>query len=419
MNRGQLLTDDERDQLLRIPTDETTLYRLYTLPPDEVNYVRRALEPHTIMDRGLHLSLLKWPGTGFQLGQRIPPELAHFLAKQLKISIKSYRISGRVNQAHTRAARDAAGFFGMRTSTSDDYEAIVALAANEAAHTDSGWKIAEAMLKGLRSAKLVIPAWTTLDRAGLAGAARAKAQAVQTVVSAVTADQRRQLDRLLVTDTAIGQTRLAWLRNVKESARVSHLGHVIERREFLDGLGISTDIGSQITPWQLSRLVYRGNRARAQDIAEFADDHRHAVLATQVLHLHKVMSDGGVEMFNTLTAGIFSDAAELNEQRFMERKDDTVDLAKAFRGLVRAIRAATDDGVPLRAAVDSTVGWDTMLQLDGTADAFTTQTQQDALLTVCEQFGRLSTYVPKFLGTFTFTATNPKNPLLTAVSTPE
>ena len=113
-------------------------------------------------------------------------------------------------------------------------------------------------------------------------------------------------------------------------------------------------------------------------------------------------------MLNMLTAGIVNDAVALNEERYVEHKGDTIDLATAYRGLVRALRAIDENGTSARDAVDAAVGWDTMLQLDGTAEAFTARTQQDKLLTVCEQFGRLSNFVVPFLSAFSFSANNAK-----------
>jgi TnpA family transposase len=413
---SQLLANDERQQLLNIPTDEISLHRLYTLPPHEQAYVRRALEPHTVLDRALHLSLFKWPGTGFVLGQHVPAELPAFLARQLKISVRAFRQQGRISQAHSRMARDAATFLGMRSATTDTVASITTWAAAEATHTDDAWKITDALLRKLREEKIIIPAWDTLERAVGAGMQRAKTQAIQNVLALLSDGQRKQLDVLVRNDPNLRQTPLVWLRNVKETAKVSHLRHVIERRAYLQALAIPPAISTSITPWQFNRLVQRGNRARAMDIVDYADDHRHAVLAAQVLHLLTVLSDGGVDMFNTLIAGVFNGAVRTNEERYLSSRNDTVELAHGYRGLVKTLRSILEDGIDPRDALASTLGWETMLKLDHTAEAFTVRTDQDTLLTVCEHFARLGNFVPDFLDTFTFAASNPSNPLLSAIT---
>jgi len=416
VSRWKFLEPDERVQLLHIPTDDTSLFRIYTIPPHEETFIRRALAPHTMMDRAVHLALLKWPGTGFQIDQRVPSELVAFLAKQLKLSPRAFRVTKRDKTVHARTARDASAFLSMRIAGRNDIPFITDLAAAEAAHTDNPFKIVSAVLGGLRNAKVIIPAWDTIERACYAGLVRARESAIQAVLSHLTSEHKTKLDRLLINDSEVRQTRLAWLKNVKEAPRVSHLHQLIERRNYLQNLGIPAAIETCITPWQYARLLRRGNRARSQDIADYGEGLRYAVLATQARHLLRTLSDGGVDMFTTLTAGVFKNSEQKNERQFLKSKADSVSLAQAFHELVVAVQASAEHGVDVRDAVESTLGWDHMLALDGGAVAFADQHDQDVLVTVSESFGRISAFVPQFLRTFSFSATNPENPLLKAVN---
>ncbi|MGH6814785.1 MAG: hypothetical protein ACREC6_03700 [Hyphomicrobiaceae bacterium] len=88
-------------------------------------------------------------------------------------------------------------------------------------------------MHGIRDARIILPSPDTIERVGLAGRARARKQAADTLIAALTPDQLAGLDALLVTDPTSKRTPLAWLRDVPEAPGATNLNEIIERLAYV------------------------------------------------------------------------------------------------------------------------------------------------------------------------------------------
>jgi hypothetical protein len=121
-------------------------------------------------------------------------------------------------------------------------------ATDAAAATDKGAVIAGAVVDGIRAARIVLPSPDTIERVGLAGRARARKLATDTLIAPLTAEQITGLDALLVNDPALKRSPLAWLRDVPEAPGANNLNEIIERLTYVHSipnlLTASTSTGS-------------------------------------------------------------------------------------------------------------------------------------------------------------------------------
>jgi len=96
----------------------------------------------------------------------------------------------------TDHARELATALGFRGSVRTDVPFMIEAAADAAWATDSGVTIAAGVISALRSAKILLPAISTIERAGIAGRARARKQATRALLSGLNSDQVTKLDAL-------------------------------------------------------------------------------------------------------------------------------------------------------------------------------------------------------------------------------
>src|SRR5208283_347965 len=129
-------------------------------------------------------------------------------------------------------AREVASALGLRAPTNSDLPDVIEAAARAAWTTDRGLPIVAGIIAALRSAKIILPAPTVIERADIAGRARARKRAADALLAGLTDAQLATLDNLPVID---GETRLAplaWLKAIPSSPKPDHVRDVIDKLRF-------------------------------------------------------------------------------------------------------------------------------------------------------------------------------------------
>jgi hypothetical protein len=75
------------------------------------------------------------------------------------------------------------------------------------------------IIAALRSAKIILPAPTVIERAAIAGRARARKRAADALLAGLTDAQLATLDNLPVIDGETGLAPLAWLKTIPSSPK--------------------------------------------------------------------------------------------------------------------------------------------------------------------------------------------------------
>src|SRR3954469_20724276 len=179
MARRDLLNDDERQRLFGLPESEAELIRHYTLTPADLQLAADRHGAHNRLGFAVQLCLLRHPGFGLRAGERVPELLLDYLAPQVGVPAAAFRDYSRRAQTRLDHAGEIAAHLGLRAFTRADLPLALDCAAAAAWSTDKGAPIAHAIIDGLRAAKLILPSPDTIERAGLAGRARARRRAAE------------------------------------------------------------------------------------------------------------------------------------------------------------------------------------------------------------------------------------------------
>lgn len=161
MRKHELLSDNERKQLLNIPENRDDLVRLYTFERMEIDLIRQRREDYNRLGVALQLALLRHPGmTMSQMLDNggLPDNLVIFIAEQIDIPVQTLSDYGLRGQTMTDHARELALALGMRPAARSDIPLMIEAAAASAWATDKGMPIASGIVEALRQAKIVLPA---------------------------------------------------------------------------------------------------------------------------------------------------------------------------------------------------------------------------------------------------------------------
>jgi hypothetical protein len=363
----------------------------------------------------VELCLLRHPGQGLGFGDHPPEAMIAFVARQLNVSPTAFSDYALRDQTRREHAVELQKRLGVRSFRLADWRACLQIGANAAWATDRGEPIVQAMLAHLRAERVLVPAAAVLERIGLAARVRARKRVFQTLAEGLTDAAREALENLLMFDPALRRSRFAWLRDFAESPAPSNIRGLLDRLEYVRGLGIDAAPAKRIHPARLGRLLAEAAVMTMQHIVDLEPARRTAILVAQTADLEARLADATLAMFEKYIGSLFSKAQNREERRFQATKRDVAKALLLFRRTIAALKQAQATGEDGVAVVDREVG---LKQLDDTLPiigAVAEVAGQDILVTAAERYSVLRRFSPRFLAAFRFESNVPQDPVLAAV----
>ena len=282
MARRRLLTGDERRRLFDPPVQETAIIGHYTLSAEDVELVGRRYGPANRLGLAAQIALMRHPGFGLQPEIGLPDVILQYLAAQLFVDPSSFSAYGQRAQTRTDHADLVARYLGIRPFRRGDLALALNLAAQAAEYTDRGEPIVRALMVGLKGERFILPSGDTLERAGLAGRARARKAAAAAIVEGLSSAELTRLDELVINNPDFGMTPLAWLRNFEEAPTAANINGLLERLRYVRGIGIHPVVGGAIPEFRFAQFVREGGVAPAFLLSDYSVNRRRATLTAAV-----------------------------------------------------------------------------------------------------------------------------------------
>lgn len=221
-----------------LPTDRDALARHYTFTRSDLDLIASRRGNANRLGFAVQLALLRYPGLPLpHIGEPIDAVVG-WVAEHLELPVTAFAEYARRSQTMTDHARDTVAALGLRFPREADLPDLIEAAAQAAWISDQGMSIMTGTIAALRSSKIVLPAPAVIERAALAGRARARKRAADALVADLTAEQRDKLDTLLAIDSTTGITSLAWLKTIPTAPKADHVRDVLDKLHVVRGIGI-------------------------------------------------------------------------------------------------------------------------------------------------------------------------------------
>ena len=415
MARRRLLTGDERRRLFDPPVQETAIIGHYTLSAEDVELVGRRYGPANRLGLAAQIALMRHPGFGLQPEIGLPDVILQYLAAQLFVDPSSFSAYGQRAQTRTDHADLVARYLGIRPFRRGDLALALNLAAQAAEYTDRGEPIVRALMVGLKGERFILPSGDTLERAGLAGRARARKAAAAAIVEGLSSAELTRLDELVINNPDFGMTPLAWLRNFEEAPTAANINGLLERLRYVRGIGIHPVVGGAIPEFRFAQFVREGGVAPAFLLSDYSVNRRRATLTAAVIDLEARLADAAIQMFDRLIGGMFTRARRGRERRYQDSIQSVGQLMRLFGATITALDEAVQNGGDPLELIDEEVGWHRLVAAKAQVDALADLAGEDALVTATERYATLRRFSPAFLDAFTFKASGTGTALIKAI----
>jgi TnpA family transposase len=415
MARRQLLTQEERRLLFGVPTDRDSLVRHHTLTRSDLDLVATRRGDPNRLGFAVQLALLRHPGFPLaHVGEPIDA-LIDWVATQLDVPAILFAEYASRPRTMTGHARDAAAALGLRPLTNADLPVLIEAAAQAAWVTDRGQPIVAGIIAALRSARVILPAPAAIERAGIAGRARARKRAADALLTGLTDGQLTMLDGLLAVDPASGLTPLAWVRTIPTSPRADHVREVIDKLRFVRNVGIGPDGAARVHENRFRQFAREGLASPSYLIDRYAPHRRRATLVALLIDLEVRLTDAALDMADKLIGNAFTRAKHAKEKSVVATTKDVGRLMRMFHGTIEALGLAQDSDRDAFAVVDEAVGWAKLLRVRGEVADLADLADQDSLVRAADRYVTFRKFAPALLEALEFKAAKSTDPILAAV----
>jgi len=402
--------------LFGIPNDPDDLARLFTLSRSDLDLVDARRGQANRLGVAVQLALLRQPGIALATLEQPPEPLVAWLAVQLAIPASTFAAYAQRAQTMTDHARQLAASLGLRPSKAADLPLMIEAAARAAWDTDGGKPIVTAIVIALRAAGIILPAATVIERAAIAGRARARQRATDTLISGLTEAQADAPDALLAVDPSVGMTPFDWVKAMPAAPKADHVGELLDRLRHVRKLGLSPDDATRVHEERLRQLVREGRASDAHQLSQYATRRRRAILVATMLDQESRLTDAVLDMADKLVGGLFAKARNDARRRYVASAGDVGRLMRLFHGTIEALAGARDNGGDVFAALNEAVGWPKLLRVRDEVRSLAEQTGEDPLVRAADRWRTLRKFAPALIEALTFKTARAGDPMLAALS---
>jgi TnpA family transposase len=416
MPRRSILSVAERENLLAVPSEEDELIRQYTLSETDLSIIRQHRGSANRLGFAIQLCYMRYPGIILGVGQEPFPPLLKLVAKQLKVPSASWKKYGRREQTRREHLLELQSSFGFQFFGLSHYRIGVQMLTELALQTDKGIVLVTALIKNLRSQKIILPSTIIIERICAEALTRADRRIYRVLTDSLTDAHRQRLDNLLklMDDSKI--TWLAWLRQPSSRPNSRHMLEHIKRLKYWQALDLPAGIEKQIHQNRLLRIAREGGQMPPADLAKFIPQRRYATLVAQALEGIATVTDEIVDLHDRIIGKLFNTAKSKHQQEFQDAGKEINDKVRLYGSIGQALVTAKENGNDPFAAIESVIPWEVFVLSVSEAQKLAQPKEFDFLHYLSGSYSTLRRYAPELLDALKLHAAPVAQSILDAVN---
>lgn len=414
MPRRLILTDRQRASLFDLPHDDPSLLRHYILADDDIEHIHTRRNPHNRLGFALQLCAFRYPGRLLTSGEVIPMKVAGFIAAQIGLKPHDLAAYAETEVTRRRHLIELRAIYGYKMFTGRGARDLKVWLGTVAEAAFSNEDLAQRFVTECRRTQIILPGVSVIERLCADALVAAERKIEARISERLDIALRAKLDAMLSETVEGGISRFIWLRQFEVGKNSADMNRVLDRLEFLQGLGLTPAVLKGMPPHRITRLRRQGERYFTHDLRDVSDDRRLAVLAACAVEWQAAIADVIVETHDRIVGKTWNEARTRCDARIADAKTSLHGTLRAFSGLGAALLEARGDGAALEGAIAATCGWQALEGLVATAARLTNTMAADALAHVGQGYYRFRRYAPRMLRMLDVQAAPVTEPLIAA-----
>ncbi len=414
MPRRHILTERQRAALFDLPTLEAELLRHYTLADDDIEHIRTRRNAHNRLGFALQLCAFRHPGRLLTSREIIPLNVTKFIAAQIGVRPDDLTSYAETDVTRRRHLIELRAMYGYKMFTGRGARDLKVWLETEAEAARSNEDLARRFVTECRRTLTILPGLSVIERLCADALVAAERRVEAHIADRLDDPMRAKLDALLSDDVDGRVSRFVWLRQFEVGKNSADANRLLDRLEFLQGLGLAAAALDGVPPHRIARLRRQGERYFSDDLRDISGDRRLAILAVCTVEWQAAIADAVIETHDRIVGKTWRDAKTLCDVQITDAKAALQDTLRSFSGLGAALLEAHSDGAPLERAVATACGWRDLEGLVATAMQLTSTMAANPLAHVGQGYHRFRRYAPRMLRALDIQAAPVAEPLVEA-----
>lgn len=277
MPRRHILTERQRAALFDLPTLEAELLRHYTLADDDIEHIRNRRNAHNRLGFALQLCAFRHPGRLLTSREIIPLNVTKFIAAQIGVRPDDLTSYAETDVTRRRHLIELRAMYGYKMFTGRGARDLKVWLEGEAELARSNEDLARRFVTECRRTLTILPGLSVIERLCADALVAAERRVEARIADRLDDLIRVRLDALLSDDVDGRVSRFVWLRQFEIGKNSADANRLLDRLEFLQGLGLAAATLDGVPLHRIARLRRQGERYFSDDLRDISGDRRRVI----------------------------------------------------------------------------------------------------------------------------------------------
>ena len=285
MPRRHILTERQRAALFDLPTLEAELLRHYTLADDDadddtdddIEHIRTRRNAHNRLGFAVRLCAFRHPGRLLTSREIIPLNVTKFIAAQIGVRPDDLTSYAETDVTRRRHLIELRAMYGYKMFTGRGARDLKVWLEGEAELARSNEDLARRFVTECRRTLTILPGLSVIERLCADALVAAERRVEARIADRLDDLIRVRLDALLSDDVDGRVSRFVWLRQFEIGKNSADANRLLDRLEFLQGLGLAAATLDGVPLHRIARLRRQGERYFSDDLRDISGDRRRVI----------------------------------------------------------------------------------------------------------------------------------------------
>ncbi|EAG2243658.1 Tn3 family transposase, partial [Listeria monocytogenes] len=413
----ELLTPEQRQALMQIPQDEWVLGTYYTFAKRDLEIINKRRREENRLGFAVQLAVLRYPGWPYTHIKNIPDSVIHYISKQIGATPSSLSLYPQRENTLWDHLKEIRSEYAFVNFTLKEYRMTFKHLHQLALENGDAMHLLHECISFLRKSKIILPAFTTLERMVWEARAMAEKKLFYTLSQSLTNEQKEKLEEVITLQhpSESNKTILGWLKEPPEHPSPETFLKVIERLEYIRGMELETVQISHLHRNRLLQLSRLGSRYEPYAFRDFQENKRYSILTVYLLHLTQELTDKAFEIHDRQILSLLSkgrkDQEEIQKQNGKKLNEKVIHFTNIGQALIKAKQEKLD----VFEVLESVIEWNSFVSSVEEAQELARPADYDYLDLLQKRFYSLRKYTPTLLKVLEFHSTKANESLLKAV----
>lgn len=411
MPRRRILTEKQRDHLLSLPKDTSSMLRHYVLSDEDLAIIKPRQGINNRLGFAIQLCALRYPGRYLSSNDTLPHEFISFVGAQ--IGLTEEEISGFTYKPVTRYEhlKILQKIYDFRLFHTFEPE-FTSWLKHTAIETRNGFEVAELLVQECRNRKIILPGITVIERLCADARVAAEREVIEIIFSRLNAEMKGKLDNLL-SETVDGRLTIhGWLKRFEVGHNSADVNRLLDKLEYLQKLDIPESVLEGIPAHRVIWLQQQGEAYYAAGLRDINIERRLAILAVCVIEWKALTNDAILETHDRIVGKLYSTCKRMRDEQLADQKKLVNQTLTSFVQLGKKLLKAHAAHAAVTDVIENIDAFETLLE---TAKTLTKKLESDPLEYVLSGYGKFRRYTQRMLKRISFKGNQSSEPLLKAI----